>query len=514
MADQPGKRRPAARRRSPRRLARARPRRLAARYRRTEYDIAGAARAIRAARLPDSLAERLRTGSDGSRSPYVQAATRRAVSKVRRRDGLRSQGIPGRRPRLRGRASLSPAAAAAGCSPPIRPAASTASSTRSRPPSAPATAPRPQQARRQPSPDASRASVRSINTTLIENLSQGAETVSQLAATRLLDRCAEQRTTSTHDEHDPATTTTTPRRPTSTTTTPPTTTHDDQHDARRTAPTGTATTADGGAGSRRHRRRPGHGGGTGGGGGPAATDNDGHDDDRRALPDRGPARGRRHVDRPPRVRRAARALRGAQAARRAPRRRPDVRLALPARGARRRAPRASEHRPGVRLRLRLGPPPALHRDGARRRPVVRRAAARPRPPRRRAGDRRSSPRRAAGSTTPTATASCTATSSPATCSSPDRDVVKLADFGIARATDQSSITQVGSVLGTAAYLAPEQARGEEAGPAGRPLLARRRHLPADVGPAALRGRLAVRAGAQAAARVADPALDAQPRGTP
>ena len=43
-------------------------------------------------------------------------------------------------------------------------------------------------------------------------------------------------------------------------------------------------------------------------------------------------------------------------------------------------------------------------------------------------------------------------------------IVKLADFGIARATDQSSITQVGSVLGTAAYLAPEQAAGEEAGP--------------------------------------------------
>ncbi|MDQ6835797.1 MAG: protein kinase [Actinomycetota bacterium] len=43
-------------------------------------------------------------------------------------------------------------------------------------------------------------------------------------------------------------------------------------------------------------------------------------------------------------------------------------------------------------------------------------------------------------------------------------VVKLADFGIARAVDQSSITQVGSVLGTAAYLAPEQARGDEAGP--------------------------------------------------
>ena len=46
----------------------------------------------------------------------------------------------------------------------------------------------------------------------------------------------------------------------------------------------------------------------------------------------------------------------------------------------------------------------------------------------------------------------------------DSEVVKLADFGIARAADQSSITQVGSVLGTAAYLAPEQARGEDAGP--------------------------------------------------
>jgi serine/threonine-protein kinase len=43
--------------------------------------------------------------------------------------------------------------------------------------------------------------------------------------------------------------------------------------------------------------------------------------------------------------------------------------------------------------------------------------------------------------------------------------VKLTDFGIARAVEQTRITQVGSVVGTAAYLAPEQVRGDEATPA-------------------------------------------------
>jgi tRNA A-37 threonylcarbamoyl transferase component Bud32 len=44
----------------------------------------------------------------------------------------------------------------------------------------------------------------------------------------------------------------------------------------------------------------------------------------------------------------------------------------------------------------------------------------------------------------------------------DRGHVKVADFGIASAAGMDSFTQTGTVLGTAGYLSPEQARGERA----------------------------------------------------
>ena len=106
--------------------------------------------------------------------------------------------------------------------------------------------------------------------------------------------------------------------------------------------------------------------------------------------------------------------------------------------------------------------PRVHRHGADARRVDRRRAA----PRR--GDR--PPARAAlaargrlgRSTPPTRPASSTATSSPPTCCSTTTTASRIADFGIARLAWEDQVTQTGQVLGTAAYLAPEQAMGEPA----------------------------------------------------
>src|SRR5947208_958437 len=45
------------------------------------------------------------------------------------------------------------------------------------------------------------------------------------------------------------------------------------------------------------------------------------------------------------------------------------------------------------------------------------------------------------------------------------DRPKIADFGIARMGGAGTLTEAGTVMGTAAYISPEQAAGESAGPA-------------------------------------------------
>ena len=184
------------------------------------------------------------------------------------------------------------------------------------------------------------------------------------------------------------------------------------------------------------------------------------------------------------------------------RRRRDPRP-LHARGARRRPALArAEH--GHDLRRRRARRPAVHRDGVPRRaarsPTGSRAKARSRRLARSTGSAGSGrARRGARERR-----SSIATSSPRTCCSTSDDRVKVADFGVASAAGLGSFTEAGTVVGTAGYLAPEQARGERATPASDRYALARRRLRAPHGQAAVRARVHDRRGDRARAR-ADPA---------
>ena len=178
----------------------------------------------------------------------------------------------------------------------------------------------------------------------------------------------------------------------------------------------------------------------------------------RALPGAAQAGRRRHGRRLPLRGPQPRAPGGDQGAVVALRRRRAVRRALPPRGP---GGRRLNH-PNIVARLRLGRDRRhlLHRHGVRRGRDAQGAGA----PRAAASNGSEAldlglARARAPSSTPTATASSTATSSRRTsCSTPRARPRSPTSASPAPAT--SGMTEAGSILGTAQYLAPEQARGE------------------------------------------------------
>ena len=91
-----------------------------------------------------------------------------------------------------------------------------------------------------------------------------------------------------------------------------------------------------------------------------------------------------------------------------------------------------------------------------------------------------------------------------------RDRLAVADFGIARLAWEDQLTATGQVLGTAAYLSPEQAMGEAATAASDRYALRRRRLRAADRHAPVRGRALRRPGARARRGSAAAGLRAQP----
>ena len=91
----------------------------------------------------------------------------------------------------------------------------------------------------------------------------------------------------------------------------------------------------------------------------------------------------------------------------------------------------------------------------------------------------------------------------------EHDRLGVADFGIARLAWEDQLTATGQVLGTAAYLSPEQALGKAATAGLRPLRPGRRGLRAADGHAPVRGRALRRAGPRPRRGPAAPGLVAR-----
>ena len=181
----------------------------------------------------------------------------------------------------------------------------------------------------------------------------------------------------------------------------------------------------------------------------------------RALPHRAPPRQRRDGGRVGGARRAPRTLRRGQGPRLAPVRGRARTAALRARGARRRGPLDAPARRDD-LRRRRARRPRVHGDGADARRHGRASGLK--------GGRAIADetalrwlREAAGALDAAHEAGVVHRDiKPGNLLLDDRDRLAIADFGIARVATEDQLTATGQVLGTAAYISPEQAVGEPA----------------------------------------------------
>ena len=175
-----------------------------------------------------------------------------------------------------------------------------------------------------------------------------------------------------------------------------------------------------------------------------------------------------------------------------------LRRAVPAGGAGGRSDLPPQ--PGGRLRRRLGGRRPLHRDGVRRGRDARRRAIRTRAALDPRGRRGSRPTSADALGVAHAARMVHRDVKPANVMLTPDGRTKLMDLGIARSLDGESITRASSILGTAGYVSPEQARGEPGRPSLGHLLPRVRPVRDADGPTAVRGGRPARGRVQARSR--------------